>query len=762
MRITIAFIIVLFFTQPGLTQAPSKTQKPVKNQMQGQMAQAINELNKQIVDLEKQIAEAKKNKEDEATIQELESRASMLKKQVTMMQGVNKSLSGISEKTFEKAGEEEPGAPMKDVARINMLPKSILTEIQLSLFLKNVHTQVEKMIPVEEKAEALKVYNETKAKYKSLPVTANAASGCWMLGHWEKALYIMGKVCMDDISDADNLNNYAAFLISTGAEQAAIPILAYLDNKYPNNSTIKNNIGQAWFGLGDMNNAKKHLDETTLLYPGHSTANTTLSNVYRAEGDNERAISFLKASLKETYDPEKEQQLLRLGYKITYADMPPFDYPMKKDPLGLITLLDTWSSSVIQKSIADEPGASALQKYLNGIDNFDEELNNENIILDRQIEERNEKLSTDKAYRQEFLEPYNCPAFLQAARSLQLLTFDVASGTSPLITQMLLPFPKTLRNPGEIPLSIDDIIRDCQKVWDDEVLKPIAELSRGLMESMAAAVAEDCRVRDIFWDSYLSKRAEIYKRGVDLIKNEFVLKSKRLDAWITLHLYSINDDPPKTDDDLTKALISHLKKKIARTRFKNKMYKGMTMLIDAAKIYSDVMKSVCDEEKTATDPGIATLRNENVQVLDCEFQKSFITPIRYEFMLVCNTVLKKTDGNIEERKPDINKGSVQNSTPTNQNPGPLQTPGGPYNSFNVEEQKPNIQSGPLTAENKVISQSYIEFNKWGNLVGFKFQLNEDGTTLKDPDSIESGVDSRWSWNAIASVKKGFLNKLVAK
>jgi hypothetical protein len=36
------------------------------------------------------------------------------------------------------------------------------------------------------------------------------------------------------------------------------------------------------------------------------------------------------------------------------------------------------------------------------------------------------------------------------------------------------------------------------------------------------------------------------------------------------------------------------------------------------------------------------------------------------------------------------------------------------------------------------------------------------TTLKDADNIESGIDSRWSWNAIASSKKSFLNKLIIK
>ena len=74
----------------------------------------------------------------------------------------------------------------------------------------------------------------------------------------------------------------------------------------------------------------------------------------------------------------------------------------------------------------------------------------------------------------------------------------------------------------------------------------------------------------------------------------------------------------------------------------------------------------------------------------------------------------------------------------------------------------NRQTEPLTAEEKDLSQFSIEYDKSGNLVGLKFQLNEEGTALADPDSEEAGIDWRWSWNAVASPKKGFLNKLPIK
>ena len=57
MRIILFLLFISFFSQPILSQVPTT------KEMQAQMMEAINEMNKQIAELEKQIAEAKKNKE---------------------------------------------------------------------------------------------------------------------------------------------------------------------------------------------------------------------------------------------------------------------------------------------------------------------------------------------------------------------------------------------------------------------------------------------------------------------------------------------------------------------------------------------------------------------------------------------------------------------------------------------------------------------------------------------------------------------------
>jgi len=43
----------------------------------------------------------------------------------------------------------------------------------------------------------------------------------------------MGKACNDDPTNTDNINNYAAMLSMNSGEHLAIPMLNYLNKKYP-------------------------------------------------------------------------------------------------------------------------------------------------------------------------------------------------------------------------------------------------------------------------------------------------------------------------------------------------------------------------------------------------------------------------------------------------------------------------------------------------------------------------------------------------
>ena len=778
--IVFIFLLIAFAGKDGISQATQKKaassnrSTPSKNEIQSQMNEAIGELRKEIVELEKQL----KTETDEETIKDLKQQIAMLQKQVDMMQGLNKNVSRMSDKLVQEAAEDDGSAtvPQKDMTRINMLPKKILAEAELLLFIKNVQSGVEKAIPLAEKAEALKIYNETKTQYKATAVVANAASGCWMLGHWEKALFIMGKACMDDMSDADNLNNYAAFLIMTGGEQAALPILEYLNEKYPENSTILNNIGQAWFGLGEIEKAKKYLDDTKILYPRHSMANNTLANIYEAEGDNAKAISLLKESLRENYDPEKEAQLRRLGYEIKFADMPPLNYPMEKDPFGFIPLINSWDPNKIQSSIDNEEGAVALQRYTLGVRNFNGNLLDEDVQLDKELGIRINKIPGDPGFRQKLLKPYNCPAHLLAARSLELYCLEQAGvcrknfqSSSPLVTGLLLPLQKPAMDKAMFK-PVADLITDCEKIWVKEVLDPLSRLSKALTSTSNNT---GCKELDARMSAYLAKQKEIYANGIKLIQTEFQNQSPAVTTYIKYVMYADIDESDEAastspEDFIADNvwLLGEFHRTFLRKRNRNKYYRSINSLLLKGEQFQHRYKSACNQN---TEPEVVReltgddVISYKVKKLKCEYFKKVITPVKYEFVLQCNNIFEDYDPELAMKKPDTQKGSAHNARRSNSSKGPMKSPRGPNTLSAETDQFDEIKTAaPLTSEFKDISQFSLEYNKWGNLVGLNFQLSDDGTTLKDPDSIESGVDSRWSWNAMASGKKSYLNKLIIK
>ena len=330
--------IILFILLSAFVSGQSFGQVPSKAQVQEQMKNFSNELNKQIADLEKQIVAAKKNKEEEATVKALEDQLTNLKKQAQTLGSLSKSTTTMSDEMIQQAaGNIQPGntVPNRDAERIKMIPNGILSDAQLVPYLKNVVSAVENALPAKEKqkAEELRAGIVPKEKDQYNKALSALANMCWMNGHPEMGLYLMGKLCLMDMSNGNNLNNYSAFLVMAGAEHAAIPLLQNLNTKYPVNSTILNNLGQAWFGLGEMTQAKKYLDETMHAYALHGQANLTNAKICLSQGHNQEAIESIEHSIHENYTSEKEALLNEAGGHLEYTDIP-FPYPGPAAPLG--------------------------------------------------------------------------------------------------------------------------------------------------------------------------------------------------------------------------------------------------------------------------------------------------------------------------------------------------------------------------------------------------------------------------------------------
>lgn len=298
-----------------------------------EMRDATESLRQDIADLEKELAAAKaENRMEDAN--DIERELEMMKRTLSTMETGIKRVEQMPSAVLERfAASEGRTVPEKDAVRIARVRRNILSDTELAAFVRNVHAAVEAKIGTKLKSFAVEMHDTVRKKYPSPAALANAATGFWMMQRPEVALWLMGKACTED-ADPDNLNNYAAFLIMAGAEEAALPILMKLNERDPNNSTILNNIGQAWFGLGDLEEADKHLKEAIRFFGVHSQANYTRCLIEESRGNKTEAIAAVARSIKGAYSTQKENTLRRLGGKRSDADIGR-NMRMPQDPLGL-------------------------------------------------------------------------------------------------------------------------------------------------------------------------------------------------------------------------------------------------------------------------------------------------------------------------------------------------------------------------------------------------------------------------------------------
>lgn len=223
--------------------------------------------------------------------------------------------------------------PARDAVRIASIPATPSVST-LDAYVKKVHQSAAAKLGEDVAARAEKLYAIMQAEATSMREMGHVASGLWAMGRYPEAIYLEGKLCSINQKDPDNLSNYAAFLTMAGAEPLAIPLLKLLNNVYPNNSTILNNLGQAWFGLGDFTMSTRYLDSAIRFFPGHAQAQFTKSQIEESKGNKEAAVEAMKKSLENGFSTEKETKLRKLGYPTEKQDVTwPLHIP--QDPLGL-------------------------------------------------------------------------------------------------------------------------------------------------------------------------------------------------------------------------------------------------------------------------------------------------------------------------------------------------------------------------------------------------------------------------------------------
>ncbi|MEX1241113.1 MAG: hypothetical protein WEB30_15420 [Cyclobacteriaceae bacterium] len=274
----------------------------------------------------------------------------------------------VTDAQLKEAYENENRiVPKRDDVRIASISKMPLTTASIAAFILNSHNKAATRITSASKAKGEEIYRSVKTQYNSVSATGNTAAGLWMLGKNELAIYVMGRACIDNPTNVNNLNNYAAMLSMNGGEVVALPVLNFINKRFPKNSTILNNIGQAWFGLGEIDKANSYLDSVIRIYAYHPQATFTKSFIEESKGRQSAAVDLAKRSIKKAYNKDKEDRLNKLGYKLENDDLS-WDAPMPQDPLGFHGFISPeYPMDVMQSKMLENEWTSFRQNIQNEI-----------------------------------------------------------------------------------------------------------------------------------------------------------------------------------------------------------------------------------------------------------------------------------------------------------------------------------------------------------------------------------------------------------
>ncbi|WEK36325.1 MAG: hypothetical protein P0Y53_02325 [Candidatus Pseudobacter hemicellulosilyticus] len=314
-----ALLFCFLLAATAQSKSKQKAKEAEKPPTQKEMEEMMKEVQQMMGEMEKEMSPEDKKMMDSMGIK--------------MPDMKNMKMPAMTDKQLAQAWEDENRiVPKKDAARIAAIPQGVTTA-RMPAYISAVHQKVLPMLQPKVVTAADKVQALASSKGISGQKLGNVAALLWADGRTQIALYLMGKVCAT-APGADNLSNYASMLSMMGAEQLAIPLLTNLNTKYPRNSTLLNNLGQAWFGLGELDKAGKYLDSATALFPYHPQANLTKSRIQESKGETAKAAESVRKSMKYSYSQEKEERLRKLGHELSAND---FKIPgqRKPDPMNL-------------------------------------------------------------------------------------------------------------------------------------------------------------------------------------------------------------------------------------------------------------------------------------------------------------------------------------------------------------------------------------------------------------------------------------------
>lgn len=283
---TISFVLLCYLSIAQTPKKPAKSQQkpPTQSEMDKMMEEAMKGMSP-------------------------EEKAEMRKTMKEIMPALNETNTKTAD--YPEFSNNKLLLPAKDVVRINSISNKLLLQSDVVNATTILFNKVMANAPAAEKT----IINKVIAKEKKAAALMAASIIAFLQGHNEAAIGLSMKAVLSDGTNLIYQSNMAAILTQCGYADKAIPYLRKLLQQQPGNSTLNNNMGYAWFFLGEKDSARKYIQLALRRNPAHVEARICAGVLKEAEGDPTSAIKNYETAFEEIPNSFSEKTVKNIQTK---------------------------------------------------------------------------------------------------------------------------------------------------------------------------------------------------------------------------------------------------------------------------------------------------------------------------------------------------------------------------------------------------------------------------------------------------------------